>query len=114
MKRSDFGTEFRTFFVTVFFWFTALLIMVFVQGLTLSMLWRWFVVPLFHAPRIGLIAGAGLMLTTHLVTLRVGKDDRRNSNTDTENIKDQLYIMFMGSVFALLVLAAGWIFHLFM
>jgi hypothetical protein len=105
-----FRKEFLELVVVFFVFFVVVIAVASVHGLALSMLWKWFVVPLFHAPRMSVIAGIGCMLIVDLVTFRMDK----YAHPDSDYPEDIRYVFATGILPAILFLAAGWAAHFFM
>lgn len=79
------------------------------SGLVSSILWGWFLVPVFHAPKLGIISAVGVCFT-----LRVMLGTNSSSGYKAESA-DQLFIhmVLYGLGYPLLILFVGWIIHLF-
>jgi Na+(H+)/acetate symporter ActP len=81
------------------------------NGWVLSVLWGWFIVPIFNAPQLSIPYAIGISFIIHMLT---------NKQSDTTNNKDKdvttIIIEALVSTFItpLLVLLFGWIVTLFM
>ena len=76
----------------------------FFEGLVLSIMWRWFVVPVFHAPELSITYAIGLALLVNMLTFRVRK---------SENAPETSEIVASGLVTPWVFLGCGWIVKLF-
>ncbi len=83
------------------------------NGLTLSVLWIWFIVPTFKVPVLSIPVAIGIALIVGLLTARVAKKDNQDAKAKA---KDGNHGELIGSSFAtpLMILFVGWIVHLFM
>lgn len=77
-----------------------------VSGLALSILWGWFVVPVFSLPSLSIPAAIGLTLTLQ-VLIRIDYDEKRYANAE---IGEVIGVIASKAFFApLMVLAFGWL-----
>lgn len=80
-----------------------LIITIALQGWVASVLWAWFVVPLFNAPTLSIAYAIGLSVSARvLVGWSTGKNDDEFAEAAAKAIG-----------YPLIVLAYGWIIHLF-
>jgi len=79
-------------------------------GYVLSVLWAWFVVPTFHAPLIGVVTAMGISLLVHFVTYRSNAATTEDDGTTTDKV---VRGVFNSLVLPALVLALGYVLHLF-
>lgn len=90
-----------------------------VNGLVLSVLWGWFMVPAFGLPPLGIAMAVGIAMTVRWVTWQVpgNKSDAMKAieeETDNwEKLKMGLKEAAKPFFRALGVLAIGWLVHLF-
>lgn len=75
-----------------------------IYGFTLSVLWGWFIVPVFEAPEITIIQSVGLSLTVKSFS------GFRNKDNDSETTIDLFLSMFTGNI---TVLTIGFIVQIF-
>jgi len=88
----------------------AIVIGAILDGLVLSILWGWFIVPVFNFPSLSLVPAIGLALVvSHLTSQRADCKPKENDNGNT--ITKVVTIVLLRP---LLVLLFGWILHLFM
>lgn len=76
------------------------------NGWALSIIWGWFVVPLFGLPSLSVPAAIGLALTLNLF-VRPEYDEKRYQNSDLAEITGAL--IGKGLLGPLVVLGLGWI-----
>lgn len=74
------------------------------KGFTLSTMWRWFIVPQFHAPELSVLAAIGLFLTIDTIVQR-----RRKTDDDEDHLKEIVNSIIFICVACVLTLAEGWI-----
>ena len=84
---------------------SAMVISSIVGGWALSVMWGWFVVPLFGLPALSIPYAIGLSLTLNY--LIANSDDKRNK--DEDRTEAALYAIIIAFVRPLLVLFFGWI-----
>ena len=75
-----------------------------VNGLVMSLLWAWFMVPIFHLPALTIPGAIGVSLLISYCTYEGRKDD-------TATMHDHLSRLVAKPLCGLLV---GWIVHLFL
>ncbi len=80
------------------------------DGWVLSILWGWFVVPVFHAPILAVVPAMGISTTVGFLTYHKPAEDSKAKSTTLTMIEGILYAVFV-PLFALLT---GYIIHLFM
>ena len=91
----------------------SILVTVFLGGYVVATLWKWFVVPTFAAPALGIVPAIGISLIARLLTFDAGQ------YTDSEHEKVRpieafAYHIYMGIGVSVACLVIGWILHLFM
>jgi hypothetical protein len=98
--KADFGDMVFKFFILVFsiFW----------TSFVASVLWSWFVTPVFQVNAPGLATMYGIILFVKLVSY---KD--LNSNVETNKKKDYSKRVVFNLIFPTVMLLFGWIAHLF-
>jgi len=76
-----------------------------VNGFVLSVLWGWFVVPIFHLPILPIIPAIGIFLTINLFTAgcKVHQDEYEPGRSSKN---DLIHYSFLEPLF---ILFAGWI-----
>lgn len=74
------------------------------EGFALSVLWGWFIVPVFAAPALRIPYAIGLALIVGMLTHKTRKP---------EDDPEPPYILAMGLVSPLVFLGCGWIVRLF-
>ncbi len=79
------------------------------SGYAFSILWEWFVVSAFNAPKIDIPTAIGLALITSFLTHQASKEEKGREFSDilTEGV-------FTGILKPAFVLFAGWIITLFL
>lgn len=80
-----------------------------VRGLVLQKLWTWFVVSTFNAPQLGVCAALGLALLVNYATWQ----NAVTNKIEGEGWKPLLTGLFQLFGTPLMVLAMGWVIHLF-
>lgn len=87
------------------------------HGYVLSMLWGWFIVPVFNAPVLGVAPAIGVaLLIGYLTKSRANKEKKEEKKqTFSERAEKFLYDDILNvATKASAVLFTGWIIHLFM
>jgi hypothetical protein len=79
------------------------------NGWVLSILWAWFIVPLFHLPQLSLPAAIGLALIANM--LRGFNAPQKDSDEKDKKWGTLLARIFLAPLF---VLFFGWVVHLWM
>jgi len=80
------------------------------RGYVLSVLWGWFIVPVFHLPVLSIATAIGLcLIITFLTHQPNSKDDSEDSAWDS--FTSSIRIAFLGPLMALF---AGWILTFFL
>ena len=87
--------------------FIALLpLIVFLNGWAASVLWKWFVVPVFDLPLLGVMEAVGIALVVYAFTpTRYNEED-----SNDEPAKK----IFVGITLPILLVGIGWIYTLFL
>jgi|SRR5579872_982799 len=88
---------------------TSLVVSAVLNGYALSILWRWFIVPVFHAPPLAIPEAIGIGLMVEYLTHQVSAD-----NDDDKTFSQRMAYGIPMAIFKpLWVLAIGWVVHLF-
>lgn len=75
-----------------------------VNGWILTLLWGWFVVPVFHAPEIGLVPAIGILLLLEFVAPPVQeKTFSDDEEANLELLAHMLTVAFVKADYALVV-----------
>jgi hypothetical protein len=84
-----------------------------IYGMTLSVLWGWFMVPLFHLPRLGIAQAIGLSLVISYATYQEQKSSPETEpKTDAEKkaaSSKNVVAFFAPLTRAISVLVTGWV-----
>ena len=80
------------------------------NGWALTILWRWFVVPTFGAPRLSIPVAIGISIITGFLTYRAPSPTKDNEEVAIKNLNAAL----LSIVHPLICLGIGWIVTLFM
>ncbi|PIT88095.1 MAG: hypothetical protein COU29_03720 [Candidatus Magasanikbacteria bacterium CG10_big_fil_rev_8_21_14_0_10_36_32] len=84
-----------------------------ISGFVLSMLWGWFIVPVFGLPELSIVAAVGISLTVRYLTYQ--EKDENDDKKKTDRITSEKVILILKPfVTPLLILLFGYIIHLFM
>ena len=75
------------------------------KGFTLATMWRWFIVPQFHAPELGVLSAIGLFLTVDIVMQRY----RQPKEDEDDHVRDVIQRIAFVVIVCGLTLAEGWI-----
>lgn len=81
------------------------------SGYILSVLWAWFVVPVFHLPPLSIPFAIGIGSVIRLLTYQV--PDEKDGKKDADPAKALLRAMGWAFIYPLVVLVFGFIVHLF-
>ena len=86
-------------------WVMVMIITAVLDGLALSILWGWFIVPVFELPRLTIVTAIGISVMISCLTHQcIG-------NKDDENMVD---LVVESIIYPLSSLLIGWILHFFM
>lgn len=77
-------------------------------GFVLSVLWGWFVSPVFGLPVITFLQGIGLSIVTHFLTVQYVKQEFESPS------EAMLNALIFSLTYSTMALASGWVLHLFM
>jgi hypothetical protein len=81
-----------------------------VNGLVLSVLWGWFIVPLFNAPPLSITYAVGISLIAGMLT-----HQSQHKSDDKSSTGEALINAFSTSLITpLLILLVGWIVQMFL
>lgn len=81
------------------------------NGYALSVLWGWFVVPVFHLPQLSIVPAIGIAMMVGYLAHQMEPDCVEKERTTGERIARAASFAILKPLFALLF---GWIVHLFM
>jgi hypothetical protein len=94
------------FFSKIILAMVQIMVVTCIQGLTLSSLWGWFVVP-FGAPLLGFVPACGIML---LVSLILPHSQEQAARASSDWILHVSFFWFL----PLILLFVGWVLHFWM
>ncbi len=77
------------------------------DGWVLSILWGWFMVPIFHLPALGVCQAIGVTLVVRFLTKNIGVKNESGSKGATIEVSTAILAPFLFLFF-------GWIVQLFM
>ncbi len=81
------------------------------SGYALSILWGWFMVPVFELPEISVVPAIGIIIVVGYLTKQYGIiDEDKNESFETRFLKDFVKAIFVPAYSLFL----GYIVHLFM
>ncbi len=79
------------------------------SGYVLSIMWGWFVVPIFHLPQLQIAVAIGLSIIVRMLTYDPQESDKKKSDTE-----DAIVSSFCWSfLYPLLTLGVSYVVHLF-
>ena len=81
------------------------------NGYALSVLWGWFVVPVFHLPVLTVVPAIGIAMVVGYLTHQTEPDVEEKDRSAGEKVGRLCMLVFFRPLFALFF---GWIVHLFM
>jgi len=81
------------------------------NGYALSVLWGWFIVPVFHLPALTVVPAIGIAMVVGYLTRQIGPDVEEKDRSSSEKMARSFAHAFFLPLFALFF---GWIVHLFM
>lgn len=81
-----------------------------INGYVLSVLWRWFIVPTFDAPALGVVSAIGVAMVVSYLTYQT-HDCKKEKKSLSNIIKEGANVIAWKASLALFF---GWIVHLFM
>lgn len=89
----------------------AFLVGILADGIVISLLWGWFLVPTLHLPPIGLVQAMGIGLLVSYMVVDLNADNKK----EYESREEELGAAFGKYViFPALMLIIGFVVHLFM
>lgn len=80
------------------------------NGFVLSVLWGWFVIPLFEVPSLTIAQAVGFSMVVSFLTYQYNDSDKKEEKSLTERI---VYLILLAIMRPALVLVTGYIVHLF-
>lgn len=80
------------------------------EGFVLSLLWAWFMVPVFHAPTITVAQAMGLDLLINLIITRLPTKPDKDDEKPFEHFGFRVFVIVLAPALALLF---GFIMHFF-
>ncbi|MGC9605262.1 MAG: hypothetical protein ABSF56_00680 [Minisyncoccia bacterium] len=100
----------RTSWIIVGF-IASLALVTILDGFVLSVLWGWFVVPVFHLPVLKIIPAMGISMIVGYLTMHSG-----SYNEEVERGWGYMLYLSLGTslLYALLALSFGWVLHYLM
>ncbi len=84
-----------------------MIVVMFVHGLSLSILWGWFIAPKFKAPTLGIVEAMGISLIVGILTAQYIPNDENSEEFCLNGLLHNLTVPIIG-------LLTGWILHFFM
>lgn len=81
------------------------------NGYVLSVLWGWFIIPVFNLPELTVVPAIGIAMVVSYLTYQYNESDESDDKIFGEKIGK---LIVMAILRPLLVLFFGWIVHLFM
>ena len=81
------------------------------NGFVLSVLWGWFVVPLFEVPSLTITQAIGFSMVVSFLTYQYNDSDKKEEKSLAERI---VYLILLAIMRPVIVLAISYIVHLFM
>jgi len=93
-------------------WFVVLLLVSSIlNGYVLSVLWGWFIVPVFNLPTLTAVSAIGIAMVVSYLTYQYNESDEDDNKSFGEKLAKPIAIAILRPLFALFF---GWIVHLFM
>lgn len=80
------------------------------NGYTLSVLWGWFIVPIFSAPKLAIVPAIGIAIVANHLTYQLHNYKEEEQGLDDKIIDNSVVVILKSSI----ALFFGWIVHLFM
>jgi hypothetical protein len=95
-----------------------IILMPIINGFVLSFLWEWFIIPIFHAPKISVVQAIGIALIFHFLAQNKNfyEKKKQSENDDKRKISSffPVGIILFQTVFSpIIVFLMGWIIHFF-
>ncbi len=81
------------------------------NGFVLSVLWRWFMIPIFHVSELSILPAIYVALLTWFLNLHWCDDENHKQESVEKKNGVVLSIILIHLVKLLLILFAGWILH---
>jgi predicted phage tail protein len=80
------------------------------NGYVFSVMWGWFVVPAFHLPQVSVAVAIGISMIVGMLTHHLSQDQEKKKSDTTDAMISSFSWSFL---YPLLMLAAGYVAHLF-
>ena len=81
------------------------------RGYVLTILWAWFVVPVFHLPALGIVTAIGISLVVSFLTYQHRPENPADTRSAGEKYGESVTIALLWPAMTLLI---GWAVHLFL
>lgn len=81
------------------------------RGYVLTILWAWFIVPVFHLPVLGVVAAIGISLVVTFLTFQFPEPNPEDNRSVGEKTAHSIVMSLVWPAIALL---SGWVYHLFL
>jgi len=84
------------------------------NGVILSIMWGWFIVPVFHLPQLSIAQAIGISLIVSILANQAGDNNKeKNKEKNSQSSSDWL-LLIIPLLQRLIPLFVGYIVHLFM
>ena len=80
------------------------------EGFTLSVIWGWLIVPVFHLPPLSIPTAIGVALVIGYLT---GHETHQSKDEDSSFVGAMLFALIWSVINAVAVLFFGWVVHLY-
>lgn len=81
------------------------------RGFVLTILWAWFIVPVFHLPVLGIVVAIGVSMVVSFLTYQTPPVNPGDVRTDIDKFSSAISAALATPAVYLLI---GWIVHLFL
>jgi hypothetical protein len=81
------------------------------RGYVLTILWAWFIVPVFHLPALGIVAAIGFSLMITFLTYHHQREDQADTRSAGEQFGQGMMIAL---IWPLIYLGMGYLIQLFL
>jgi len=81
------------------------------RGYVLTVLWGWFIVPVFHLPALGIVVAIGIAMVVGFLTYQHPPENPADTRSASEKFSAAIAIAIVHPAMFLLI---GWAVHLFL
>jgi len=84
------------------------------NGVILSIMWGWFIVPIFHLPQLSITQAIGISLIVSILGNQAGDNNKEKSSQSSNDLFILIYPLMPPLLQRLVLLFVGYVVHLLM